>query len=226
MQEAQGISVCDVLVAGAFAPELAPFRPRLGDGLAATLGRTRVVAKAVGIGLVNAAVGTATRLPSLCPRAVVLVGTCGAYGGTPILRGTAVVARKVRLVDTASCEGRAAIPDPMTTSIDASAPIVQGLSAAAAGALVVDVATTLAVTTDDPLAARVAHASTTQVEHLEAFAVASACAAFGVPFAAVLGVANAVGSRGRDEWRTGHRAAADAAAAVVLRWLDGGAAGV
>jgi hypothetical protein len=89
----------------------------------------------------------------------------------------------------------------------------------------VDVATTLAITTDDVLASRVADAYGCEVEHLEAFAVASACARERVPMAAVLAVANRVGSRARDEWRRHHGAAGKAATDWVAAWLRRGAPG-
>ncbi len=74
------------------------------------------------------------------------------------------------------------------------------------------------MTTDDAVALALAAATGAQVEHLEAFAVARACADAGVPFGAVFCVANTVGARGRDEWRANHeRAAAAACAAINLR---------
>jgi nucleoside phosphorylase len=82
------------------------------------------------------------------------------------------------------------------------------------------VATTLAITTDDAVAVRAARATTSHVEHLEAYGVAAACAARGVPFAAALGVANYVGARAREEWRAHHRTSASAAVDAVLRCLD------
>jgi nucleoside phosphorylase len=89
----------------------------------------------------------------------------------------------------------------------------------------VGVATTLAITTDDALADRVAETLGCEVEHLEAFAVAGACALAGVPMAVVLGVANRVGSRAREEWLRHHPAAGKAASDVVAAWLDRGAPG-
>ena len=44
-------------------------------------------------------------------------------------------------------------------------------------------------------------------------------------FAVVLGVANRVGAPARGEWKAHHEAASLAAANVVLRWIDDGAAG-
>lgn len=213
----------DLLVVAAFPPELAALRPRLGDTLDGAIGGRDVAARAVGIGLPGAAVGTALALASLRPRAVVLVGTCGVYarskGELPLL-GVAV-ARRVRLVEPAEIEGRVAFPDPMSLVCDVDARIA--LALASHGGVSADVATTLGVTTDDALAARIAAASSTAVEHLEAFAVARACASLGVPFAAALGVANVVGATARDEWRTHHRAAGDAAVGLVVRWLEAGA---
>ncbi len=47
-----------------------------------------------------------------------------------------------------------------------------------------------------------------------------------MPFAAVLGVSNKVGSTGRDEWRAHHKTAAQFACEIVLRWLTAGAMGL
>ena len=46
-----------------------------------------------------------------------------------------------------------------------------------------------------------------------------ACAITSTPFAAVLGIANVVGSSGRAEWRAHHEAASAAALAIVETWL-------
>jgi nucleoside phosphorylase len=208
---------CDLLVLAAFHPELAPLHPTLGDGMRARVGGRDVAARVVGIGLPMAAVGAAMQLTEMQPRVVLLVGTCGAYPGSGLSLGEAVAARRVRLVSHAVVDGAAQFPEPMSIASDAHAPTLEAL--ARAGGRVADVATTLAITIDDATASRVARASGAHVEHLEAHGVASACAARGIPFGAVLGVANAVGPRAREEWRMHHRAAASAAADVLLRWL-------
>jgi nucleoside phosphorylase len=89
----------------------------------------------------------------------------------------------------------------------------------------VEVATTLGVTVDEEAAACVARTGA-EVEHLEAFSVASACEAARVAFVAVLGVSNVVGSSAREQWRAHHRAASCAAATEVVGWLERGAAGL
>lgn len=215
-----GNAGCDVLLLAAFHPELAPLRARLGDGMRARVGGRDVAARIVGIGLPVAAAGAAMQLAEMQPRAVVLLGTCGAYltaGAEGPRIGEVVAARRLRLVAPSVVDGLAQFPEPMSVVADAHPAIADAL--VRAGARAVDVATTLAITVDDAAAARVAHRAAVQVEHLEAHGVAAACAARGVPFGAALGVANTVGSRARDEWRANHRAAASAAAEAVLRAL-------
>jgi futalosine hydrolase len=208
-----------VLVVSAHGPELSGLRTTLGE--ASSGGERKVVAQAVGIGLVAAAVGAASAIRRAGPRAVVFVGTCGAYPGRGLSLGDVVVGRRLFLTSTAVLEGRGAYPAPMRTAADANAPLADAL--ANEGAREVTVGTTLAITTDDGLAERIARDA--DVEHLEAFAVAEACSAAGVAFAVVLGVANFVGANAREQWRANHRAAGDAAGALVARWLERGSAG-
>jgi nucleoside phosphorylase len=207
----------EILIVAAFHPELAPLRTVLGDGMRAPIEGHEVAARVVGIGLPMAAVGTAMQLAELQPRRVILVGTCGAYPGSGLRVGEVVAPARVRLVDAAVVEGRAQFPEPMSVLAEAHGPTLDAL--VRAGARAADAANTLAITVDDATAARVEGATGTQAEHLEAYGVLTACAARGVPCAAVLGVANLVGSRARDEWRAHHRQAAVAAVEVLLRAL-------
>ena len=208
---------CDILLLAAFHPELAPLRDALGDGMRARLGGRDVAARVVGIGLPMAAAGAAMQLVEMQPSAVVLLGTCGTYVGSGVAVGEVIAARRVRLADHAVAAGIAQFPDPMSVMTEVYPVTLQALLHA--GARAADVATTLAVTVDDAAAAVIARATASQVEHLEAYGVAAACAARGVPFGAALGVANTVGARARDEWRAHHRTAAAAAVDVVLRCL-------
>lgn len=217
-----------LLVVSAFPPELEGFRDRLetrGEGLEGRAGRFQLRARAVGIGLVEAAAGTVSAIAALeaPPAAVVFVGTCGVYPSVddapPV--GSVVVACEVRLVDPASEERRAALPAAMGVKLLPDAALVDGL-----GARRVGVATTLAITTDDALATHLARSTGLVAEHLEAYAVGRACERAGVRFAAALGVANVVGSRARAQWQSHHEAAGRAAARHVLGWLDAGAPGL
>ncbi|MGA7120918.1 MAG: hypothetical protein WBY94_12515 [Polyangiaceae bacterium] len=208
----------DVLLVAAFQPELAPIRPHLGGGLDGFVGPMRVAARVVGIGLPMAAAGVALHAGKLQPRAVVAVGTCGAYSGSGLAIGDVIVARRVHLVDPSALEGRAEFPAPMRVVCDSDGALAEGI-VGATGIRRADVATTVAVTVDGATAVRIAGATGTHVEHLEAHGMAMACAALGMPFGAVLAVANSVGSSGRSEWRAHHVEASMRAVDVVVGWL-------
>ena len=221
-----GPGVADVLVVAAHPPELEALAGLLCPGLSARVGADYVAATAVGIGIADAAVGTLAAIQTYAPRAVVLSGTCGVYGSHAgdVPLGDVIVAGNLRLVSTAATEERGAFPGPMPIALASNTALTRALSN---GKLkVVDVATTLAITTDDALAARVAAASGCAVEHLEAFAVATACARAGVATSLVLAVANRVGSTAREEWRAHHEVAGRAATEVIATWLRRGAVGL
>ena len=154
----------------------------------------------VGVGLVEASLGAAAILAERRPQRVVLIGTVGAYPGSGVAIGDVVTAERVLV---ASDTG--AIVDAMPSS---------SLAVPISNARRVVVATTVAITTDDAVAVILEKSTGAHVEHLEAFAVARACERAGVTFSAVFGVANVVGSRGRDEWRANHERAAAAACAL------------
>jgi futalosine hydrolase len=173
---------------------------------------------AVGIGLVDAAIGTAkvARDRPAGSKHAILVGTCGAYPGSGLAIGDVVVGSRVFLADAGVSLGHGALVGSMGAPLALDASLRARL---AGGAREVDVATTLAITTDDALAASLARTTACAVEHLEAFAVARACQDAGLSLAVVLGVANEVGSRGRAEWQQNHRRAAANAIAYVVDGL-------
>jgi futalosine hydrolase len=210
---------CDVLVLAAFSGELAPLAPLLGDGMDGRVGARRVVARVAGIGLPAAAAAAAIQIRTLWPSAVVAIGTCGAYPGSGLAIGDVVVARRLHLVDPCALRGESEYPDPMPVASESDGTMTGSIRRAVAIPLA-DVATTLAITVDDALAAAVARRTGAAVEHLEAYGIAVACALSGVPFGAVLGVANGVGSRARSEWRLHHRDVEHAVASVLSRWLS------
>ncbi len=218
----------DVLVLAAHAPELVGLRPHLGDQLNAILRGTYVVAKTIGVGMAVAGAGAANRIHQLDPRCVVLLGSCGVY---PSPKDYApldiVVAGRCHLFDPSVAAGKAEFPDPMQTVLDPHATVSHGLLTAAGGrARQAPVGTTLAITTDDGVARAVHGATGLECENLELFPVALACAAAKVPFAAVLGVTNVVGSAGRVDWRKYQRDAAIAAAEAIVSWVHNGVPGL
>lgn len=192
-----------MLFVAAFEPELTKlreFRPSLW-------------AEAVGIGLVAAAVGTSRALSGRSPRGVVLVGTCGALPGRGLAIGDLVVAEGARVASAASARGEGTLPPPMGDVLSCDGSLLR------LPARSVQVATTLAVTTSDELAVSIARSTSCDVEHLEAYAVALACRAAGVPFLAVLAVANEVGARGREQWAANHVRVSAALAEAVNQVL-------
>lgn len=217
----------DVLLMSAIAPELRGFRDALGERLDGVVGGLRVTSKTVGVGLSVAGVYAAKRAFQLQPKAIIFVGTCGAYPGAgPYYPNDVLVARRVLLADPGVLSTKCAFPDPMQTTFDPHPTLTAGLLAADPLARAAVAASSLALTTDDNLASSMFAALGVEAENMEVFSVAQAAAAAQIPFAAVLGVANSVGAQSREQWRTYERQAAIAAARVVLNWLHTGADGL
>jgi nucleoside phosphorylase len=230
MQGSQQLPVAspDVLVLAAHAPEFIGLRPHLGEQLNGRLRGLSIVAKTVGVGMAVAGAGAANRIQQLHPRAVVLLGSCGIYPSDTEYRPLdTVVPRSCHLFDPSAAAGKAEFPDPMQTALDTHSAMGAGLCAAAGPrGHYTRVATTLAITTDDAVARAVQPATGFDAENLELFPVAIACRAADVPFSAVLGVTNIVGSTGRVDWRKFQREAAESTADVFVNWVLSGAAGL
>jgi len=179
------------------------------------------VLEPVGIGAIDAAVGAAGAIVRARPARVIFVGTAGIYGRETEARaaiGTAVVAGEIFCMSTAALKGEAYLPGPMVVQVATSRALRTALAGGRAGRSR-DVAAPLAITRSATLGRRIAEATGATLENLEAFAVARAAAAAGVPFAAVLGVANGVGPKGHEEWQRHHRAASRAACELIARFL-------
>lgn len=145
----------------------------------------------LGVGMIAAATSTARLLATDRPEGIVLIGTAGAFPGGPAI-GAVVVATSVGLGCAASTLGLGYIPRaPGPIETDANLCLALNLPS-------VRVLTNLAITTDAGLADR--FAAEWEVEHMEAYAVAYACADAGIPFAAVLGITNTVGPNAHAEW--------------------------
>jgi futalosine hydrolase len=211
--------VTRTLIVSAFEPEIAPLR-RLVRGLRG------IVLEPVGIGAIDAAVGAAGAIARARPARVLFVGAAGFYGREKEARqviGTAVVAGGLLCMSTAALKGEAYLPGPMVVQVPTSRSLQTALGGGRAGEprdLPRDVACPLGITRSAALGRRIAEATGATLENLEAFAVARAAAAAGVPFAAVLGIANRVGPTGHDEWQRHHRAASRAACELIARFLD------
>ncbi len=198
-----------ILLVAAWEPELARLRERLA---AAPAPAGLVIAlDTLGVGLVEAAIATTQCIMSHRPDGALLLGTCGAFTSAGLALGAVVAGADVRLADASS-----ALPEPMPSHATFDRAVHDAL--VAAGARSVQIANTLGVTTDDALATRLARGGS-EVEHLEAFSFARACARADVPCGAALAVANAVGSGGRAEWLATHERASASAADLAYEAL-------
>jgi nucleoside phosphorylase len=217
----------DVLIVGAHLPDLAGTHPWLGDKLQGAVRGLHVRTKVVGAGGPVAAAGTARGILALSPRVVVLVGTCGVYPGAAERRPLdLVVPSHAGLLCHAVLAQRAAFPGPLQTTVDCDALVGSSLAACHPRGLLAPVASPLADTTDDALAASVHPVTAFVAENLELFGVASACRAADVPFVGALGVTHVVGRSGRRDWSTFQHDAVTAVASAVVGWLNKGAPGL
>jgi nucleoside phosphorylase len=217
----------DILIVASHAPELAGLRAYLSDALIGQVRGLQIRAKPIGMGMAAAASATARGILATQPRAVILLGTCGVYPNLPQYRPhDVVVAGRVQLIDHAVAAGKAAFPPPMQQQIETHPLLVAGLRAVGGRTFVSPVASPLARTTDDVVASGVHPRTGCEVENLEAFAIAVACNAAEVPFTAVMGVSNIVGSTGDHDWRMFQRDAVTRAAEALIGWVQQGAAGL
>ena len=178
---------------------LAADREELGD----------LPGEVVGVGPVIAAANSARLLAEHQPRRVVLIGTAGSYSGGPDI-GDAVVSRTLGLSWGVATLGLGYVPRaPGPSSGDPAMIERSGLTPH-------DVLTVGAVTTDPDLGERLGEGWT--VEHLEAYAVAWACARASIPFVAVFGITNEVGPDAHLQWLT-HREQAQSTAREAVQAL-------
>jgi len=206
------------LVVSAWAPELASLR-RAVPHLPVPI-RRNLTMGSVGVGLVDAAAGTARLLEEIRPGGVILVGTAGLYpaAGQGLRLADAVVADEIALLPDVTTGRHTYLPEVMSRQVSATPGLSEAIRNAASLAAV-DVACPLAITASAPAARNAAKSSHCAVENLEAFAVARAAAGRNIPFAAVLGIANHVGPAAHREWKQNSARAAAAACQAVLTFL-------
>jgi futalosine hydrolase len=211
-----------VLVTAAWPPELRRWHTALAR--APELARP-VVARTVGVGLVEAALGAARAIADERPWAVVFIGTAGAYPdtGRTLAVGSAVSIRRLTLLSHSVARGDGYFPRPLPTEA-ATDPALRDAIEKAAALPWANLACPLAITRSLAAGRRAEGDAAPLLENLEGFAVARAAAAASLPFAAVVGVANAVGPRGHHQWKRSAATAAASACDALIRWLQAGGA--
>jgi nucleoside phosphorylase len=217
----------DVLIVGASAPDLVGLRAQFGDSLEGAVRGLVVRSKVIGFGAGVAGATTARGLLAIQPRAVIQIGTCGVYPNQADYRPyDVIVPTKVLALDHAVLRGQAAWPPPMQTTFEPSPAIVAGLATGRMRTFAVPVASPLAFTTDDNVAAQVRGLVGADAESMDVLGVASAAVGANIPFACVLGVTNIVGSTALRDWNQFKRDAVIQAAGAVFAWLHAGAVGL
>jgi futalosine hydrolase len=199
------------LVLAAWLPELTELRRLLRRRTS-----QEIVTRVAGVGLVEAAIGATAAIADVKPDAIMFVGTAGLYPGRrPDLAWAGVVAAR-RLVLSADglASGHAYLPPALPAAQESTMALRR--IAAAAGLLMADVACPLAITLRPSAVGRRARSSVCDVENLESFAVARAAVAAGLPFAAILGISNAVGPSAHAAWKRHAIRAAAAACRAAL----------
>lgn len=164
---------------------------------------------AVGVGPVAAAVSAGRLLEKEKVEAVILLGTAGAFPGGPP-PGSLVASRVLGFADPLGAAGIGYIP-LLPSPLSGDPGLILRLKLPEARVL-----TSLGVTTHPGLSAH--FGESWEVEHMEAYSVAYACAQVGVPFVALLGITNWVGPDAHAEWRA-NRAGVEAALQAHLRAL-------
>ena len=168
---------------------------------------------ALGVGPLRAAAAAARLVEATRPDAVVLVGSAGSYPGGPAV-GEVVSSRLLGWADGASALNQAYVPLP-PAPVEGAPTLLAHTDVTRATVL-----TVAAITTEPALIGALARygEQAWEVEHLEATAVAVACAQAGVPFLALLGIANRVGPNAHEEWKQ-NRASAERGACAAARCL-------
>lgn len=239
-----------VLVVAATAFELAPLVERLNAADTVDTGWTEavrghfaglpLVAQALGVGKARTAAGLAWSVRSHRPAAILQVGVGGAYLGSFLSIGLAMLADadleldlgiagdegwadfeglRVPLLPARAGERAASAPPGRAVPTDAR---WTGLLASASGLPRGRFATLDAVTADVERGAAMQRRFDVSIESMEGAAAAAVAARLGVPFAELRAVSNVVGERDRARWdlRGAVRTATDAAAAALAGVAD------
>ncbi len=195
-----------ILVVAAWAPELLRLRAllRLGPPL-----NRPVFTEVVGVGLVEAAIGTATAIAVHRPTRVILVGTAGLFPGqkSGLELGDVFSVKAAALGSGSVLRGTAYWPAPMPTVITSKSQKTRLVA--------LNVACPAGITRSQMLGRVLSQGLTADAETLETFAFARAAARAEVPWEAFLGITNQVGPNAHGQWLAHAKSAAAAACEVA-----------
>ncbi|MDB5035535.1 MAG: hypothetical protein JWQ98_2776 [Chlorobi bacterium] len=161
-----------------------------------------------GVGLIDAAAGTARAIDRKGASEIVFLGTCGAHRASGLEIGDIVLASDVSLGSGDVASGEMRVPSLMPSSIPADGRltnlIAEGFAGRGIGTRRGRISCTLGITETDRLADVLYGFDRSDAENMEAFAVLRAAA--DIPVAVALGVTNIVGAGGGKGWLANFRA--------------------
>ena len=164
--------------------------------------KKRVVIAYVGVGYLETAVNLQKlilQFPQI--KKVTFCGTAGIYPLMSHLKiGDLCQCKEVILCDASAEMGNSAyVPllqhAPLKAEMGDQYPAVS-----------VKVATMLSITTNDQVAGQICNNTQAEVENMELYGVATICNKKKISWNAILGLTNYVGSNGRDDWQSKHKA--------------------
>lgn len=194
-----------LLICSAFLPEIRLLQQR-------TQSSPNIVTATLGVGLVSAASRISSILEYLSVSRILFTGTCGILTPSSISIGNVVRAKTIHSGDVETLGGSNHAPELMPTTViparfmNPKTPIQD-----------CDVFSPLSITHSEDGANVLRQRFPSDVaENLECFAVAWNAAQRGVPFEAVLGITNVIGSTGHAEWLTHH----DRVSKITQDWIQ------
>lgn len=170
----------------------------------------------VGVGPIEAAVGTSRAVAHHHPDLLCFIGTAGAYPGSGIEIGTIVQTDTVVFRSDSSLQGRSRMPAIMPDEAECRLQGEVILGERAADVPTVRTVCTTAITESEELAARLGREG--QVENLELFGVCRGAA--DVPVCSLMAVSNLVGPGGGEAWRSNYPVVLARLGAMVQSHFD------
>lgn len=176
-----------------------------------------LIASTLGVGYLEAGIRTVQLLHQYEGISHVLfTGTAGLYPGNSRLNiGDLVSCESVILADPGVAEGHSTFAEPLKKDFlhASQQPLPELLTA--------KVATLIALTLAESLTAKLSLYHGCELEHMELYGMALACAQANIPWNAVLGITNAVGPEGSLLWKKNHQKLEHKSGEFLMEYLSG-----
>lgn len=200
-------STVNILILGAFPPEITPLRRALRGNRGTAFGLT-------GIGPINAAVAVSKYLAEYRPRHVVFVGSVGAVSTKTKLLSV-ISAKSASMIDPCELLGKTETLAVGYPIIGADRRWLKRMTKLTPELIHAGVYTTVGLTRSKSLANKIGKDSRGEFESLELYGLAAACKAAGIPWNSIQVVTNHLGPNGHTEWKRNYKKAAEITAKLV-----------